>query len=253
MCVSKIIENGSVSIRRRAIGRREAISVLRRFAFFLFLNDESPRPLGTASPDFQGSRMGGWYRPSLSPIFKFLSCRGARVKIVPNVKVPKNGLRHFSSGRGAVYREYLFSCAESGKNWCPFTSGIPSRIKPCRVLCDILAGGDNFRGVKLFWLFIEHGQNVLPIEFNMDRGIPSPRSYLWNVGHLPDDVGSDRKPPRKCQRTGNGRRREVGQNGLSSKMMTSFDRKSPGRGNFLQYRWIFSVVYRPICEKSSLP
>ena len=39
--------------------------------------------------------------------------------------------------------------------------------------------------------------NVLPIEFNMDRGISSPRSYLWNVGHLPDDVGSDRKPPSK--------------------------------------------------------
>ena len=44
------------------------------------------------------------------------------------------------------------------KNWCPFTSGIPSRIKPCRILCAILAGGDNFRGVKLFWLFIEHGR-----------------------------------------------------------------------------------------------
>ena len=138
---------------RRAIGRREAISVLRRFAFFL--NAESPRPLGTASPDFQGSRMGGCYRPSLSPIFKFLSWRGAGVEKMSGIFV---GLRHFSSGRGAVDREYLLSCAESGKNWCPFTSGIPSRIKPCRVLCAILAGGDNFRGVKLFWLFIEHGR-----------------------------------------------------------------------------------------------
>ena len=34
------------------------------------------------------------------------------------------------------------------KNWCPFTSGIPSRIEPCRVLCANLAGGDNFKGVK---------------------------------------------------------------------------------------------------------
>ena len=42
------------------------------------------------------------------------------------------------------------------KNWGPFTSGIPSRIKPCRILGAILAGGDNFRGVKLLWLFIEH-------------------------------------------------------------------------------------------------
>ena len=44
------------------------------------------------------------------------------------------------------------------KNWCPFTSGIPSRIKPYQVLCDILAKGDNFRGVKHFRLFIERGR-----------------------------------------------------------------------------------------------
>lgn len=55
------------------------------FLIFLYLNAESPRPLGTASPNFQGSRMGGWNRPSLSPIFKFLSWRGAGVE-----KVPKN-------------------------------------------------------------------------------------------------------------------------------------------------------------------
>ena len=116
---------------RRAIGRREAILFcdgllcfvfLSYFLFliFLYLNAESPRPLGTASPNFQGSRMGGWNRPSLSPIFKFLSWRGAGVE-----KVPKNGpifvgLLNFSSGRGAVYREYLLSCAESGKKLVSF-------------------------------------------------------------------------------------------------------------------------------------
>ena len=35
----------------------------------------------------------------------------------------------------------------------------------------------------------------LPIEFNIGGVIHSPRSYVWNVGHLRDDVGSDRKPP----------------------------------------------------------
>ncbi len=92
-----------------------------------FLNDESTRPLGTASPDFQGSRMVGWYRPSFSPIFKFLSWRGAGVEEV--LKNVRNfcgmsgifvGLKTFSSGRGAVYREYLFSCAESGKKLVSF-------------------------------------------------------------------------------------------------------------------------------------
>ena len=124
-------------------------SVLRRFALFrisflflifLYLNAESPRPLGTVSPNFQGSRMGGWNRPSLSPIFKFLSWRGAEVEKVHKSGPIFVGLGNFSSGRGAVYREYLLSCAESGKNWCPFTSGIPSRIEPCRIFCAILTG-----------------------------------------------------------------------------------------------------------------
>ena len=139
---------------RRAIGRREAISVLRRFAFFL--NAESPRPLGTASPDFQGSRMGGWYRPNFSPIFKFRSWRGARVEKVPNVKVPKNGLGHFRVGVAQFFVNIFSPVRKVEKNWCPFTSGIPSRIKPCRVICNILAKGDNFGGVKHFLLFIEH-------------------------------------------------------------------------------------------------
>ena len=35
----------------------------------------------------------------------------------------------------------------------------------------------------------------LPIEFNIGSVIHSPRSYLRNVGHRPDNVGSDREPP----------------------------------------------------------
>ena len=79
--------------------------------------------------------------------------------------------------------------------------------------------------------------NVLPIEFNMDRGIPSPRSYLRNVGHLRDDVGSDRKPPsikptdRKWKTSVVGKSVEME---FCSEIMTSFDRKSPGRVNLLQ-------------------
>ena len=37
----------------------------------------------------------------------------------------------------------------------------------------------------------------LPIEFNIGSVIHSPRSYLRNVGHRPDDVRSDREPPSK--------------------------------------------------------
>ena len=147
--VYNIYHSGLLWPPRRAIGRREAILFcdgllcffLFLFLIFLYLNAESPRPLGTASPNFQGSRMGGWNRPSLSPIFKFLSWRGAGVE-----KVPKNvrifvGLRNFSSGRGAQFIVNIFSPVRKvEKNWCPFTSGIPSRIEPCRVLCAILAG-----------------------------------------------------------------------------------------------------------------
>ena len=77
----------------------------------------------------------------------------------------------------------------------------------------------------------------MPIEFNMDRGIPSPRSYLRNVGHLRDDVGSDRKPPsikrtdRKWKTSVVGKSVEME---FCSEIMTSFDRKSAGRVNLLQ-------------------
>ena len=36
-----------------------------------------------------------------------------------------------------------------------------------------------------------------PDEFNIGGVIHFPRSYLRNVGHLRDDVGSDRQPPSK--------------------------------------------------------
>ena len=77
----------------------------------------------------------------------------------------------------------------------------------------------------------------MPIEFSMDRGIPSPRSYLRNVGHLRDDVRSDRKPPsikpidRKWKTSVVGKSVEME---FCSEIMTSFDRKSPGRVNLLQ-------------------
>ena len=144
-------------------------SVLRRFAFllflliiFLYLNAESPRPLGTASPNFQGSRMVGWIRPSFSPIFKFLSWRGAGVERMSGISVGclefLLDLELFRVGVAQFIVNIFSPVRKVEKNWCPFTSGIPSRIKPCRILCAILAGGDNFRGVKLFWLFIEHGR-----------------------------------------------------------------------------------------------
>ena len=37
----------------------------------------------------------------------------------------------------------------------------------------------------------------LPIKFNIGGWTPSPRRYLWNVGHLPDGVRSDRKPTKE--------------------------------------------------------
>ena len=79
--------------------------------------------------------------------------------------------------------------------------------------------------------------NVLPIEFNMDRSIPSPRSYLRNVGHLRDDVGSDRKPPSKMPTDRKWKTSVVGMSveiEFCSEIMTSFDRKSPGKVNLLQ-------------------
>ena len=68
------------------------------------------------------------------------------------------GLRTFSSGRGAVYREYLFSCAESGKNLVSFYVRYPQPHQTVPGTLRNFGWGDNFRGVKLFWLFIEHGR-----------------------------------------------------------------------------------------------
>ena len=77
----------------------------------------------------------------------------------------------------------------------------------------------------------------LPIEFNIGWVINSPRSYLRNVGHLRDDIGSDRKPPSKMPTNRKWKTSVVGMSvemKFCSEIMTSFDRKSPGRVNLLQ-------------------
>ena len=88
------------------------------------------------------------------------------------------------------------------KNWGPFTSGIPSRIEPCRVLCAVLAGGDNFKGVMhIFGLGrfataggFQHGRTGRPSPMTTpETGAPSKMTS--------DPIGNT---PQRSQRTGNG-------------------------------------------------